>query len=134
VKSVTAKEEPKQRPDFFNETEETIKFTLNFMNGATLEGSTSFNQSSNNFRAEGNKGWFEITRGAFSYNGAVGQTSHGPLNFGWLNQQAAQMDDFADCVLNNRPTPVPGEMGRRHIEIITGIYEAARTGKTVSIK
>jgi len=132
--SVTAHEEPKQRPEFFNETEETIKFTLNFPNGATLDGTTSFNGNGNDFKAEGNKGWFEMTRGAFNYNGGVGQTSRGPLNFAWINQQAAQMDDFADCVLTGRKTPVPGEMGRTHMAIITAIYEAARTGKTVKVK
>jgi glucose-fructose oxidoreductase len=132
--SVTAHEEPKQRPDFFNEVEETIKFTLNFPNGSTCEGTTSFNGSGNSFRAEGSKGWFEMSRGAFSYSGGVGQTSRGPLNFPWINQQAAQMDDFADCVLSGRKTPVAGEMGRTHISIITAIYEAAKTGKVVKVK
>ena len=132
--SVTAHEEPKQRPDFFNETEETLKFTLNFANGATCEGTTSFNGQGNNFRAEGSKGWFEMTRGAFSYNGGVGQTSNGPLNFPWINQQAAQMDDFAECVLTGRKTPVSGFMGRVHISIIEAIYEAARTGREVKLR
>ena len=132
--SVTAHEEPKQRPDFFNETEETIKFNLNFPNGATLDATTSFNGNGNSFKAEGSKGWFEMTKGAFSYNGGVGQTSRGPLKFEWINQQAAQMDDFADCVLTGRKTPVPGEMGRTHMAIITAVYEAARTGKTVKVK
>jgi len=131
--SVTAHEEPKQRPDFFNETEETLKFTLNFANGATCEGTTSFNGQGNNFRAEGSKGWFEMNKGAFSYNGGVGQTSKGPLSFPWINQQAAQMDDFAECVLTGRKTPVPGEMGRSHIAIISAVYEAARTGKIVKV-
>jgi glucose-fructose oxidoreductase len=132
--SVTAHEEPKQRPDFFNETEETIKFTLNFPNGATLDASTSFNGNGGSFRAEGSKGWFEMTRGAFNYNGGVGATSNGPMNFPWINQQAAQMDDFADCLLTGRKTPVPGEMGKTHMQIITAIYEAAKTGKTVKVK
>ena len=56
------------------------------------------------------------------------------MKFEWINQQAAQMDDFADCVLTGRKTPVPGEMGRTHMAIITAVYEAARTGKTVKVK
>jgi len=131
--SVTAQEEPKQRPDFFNETEETIKFTLKFASGATCEGTTSFNGQGNNFRAEGSKGWFEMSRGAYSYNGGAGQTSKGPLSFPWINQQAAQMDDFADCVLSGRKTPVAGEMGRTHIAIIKAVYEAARTGREIKV-
>ena len=131
--SVTAHEEPKQRPDFFNETEETLKFTMNFANGAFCEGTTSFNGQGNNFRAEGSKGWFEMSRGAFSYSGGVGQTSKGPLSFPWINQQAAQMDDFAECVLTGRKTPVAGEMGRTHLRIISAVYEAARTGRVVKV-
>jgi len=131
--SVTAHEEPKPRPDFFNETEETIKFTLKFANGATCEGTTSFNGQGNNFRAEGSKGWFEMNRGAYSYSGGVGQTSKGPLNFAWINQQAAQMDDFSECVVTGRKSPVAGEMGRTHMSIITAIYEAARTGREVKV-
>ena len=132
--SVTAHEEPKLRPEFFTETEETIKFTLKFPNGAKLDGTTSFNGNGNYFKAEGANGWFEMTRGSFSYNGGVGQTSKGPLNYPWVNQQALQIDDFADCVLTGRKTPVPGEMGRTHMAIITAVYEAARTGKEVKVK
>jgi len=44
------------------------------------------------------------------------------------------MDDFADCILTGRDTSVPGELGRRDIQIITAIYEAARTGKPVKVK
>jgi len=131
--SVTAKEEPKERPDFFNEVEETLRWTMNFPNGATCDAVTSFNRSGNNFRAEGSKGWYELTNNAFNYNGAVGATSRGPMKFEWINQQAAQMDDFADCVMTGRKTPVPGEMGKAHMAIITAVYEAARTGKTVKV-
>ena len=44
-------------------------------------------------------------------------------------RRTAQMDDFADCILTGRNTPVPGELGRRDMQIITAVYEAARTGK-----
>lgn len=132
--SVSAQEDPKQRPDFFNEVEETIRWTMNFPNGAKCEAVTSFNRSGNFFRAEGAKGWYELTRSAFNYNGAVGQTSRGPMNYQWINQQAAQMDDFADCVITGRKTPVPGEMGRNHLAVITAIYEAVRIGKVVRVQ
>ena len=131
--SVTAHEEPKLRPDFFNEVEETIAFTMDFPNGTKLTARTSFNHNSNQFRAEGEKGWLEL-KPAFNYNGLAGQTSRGPLKFDPMNQQAAQMDDFAQCVLNNREISVPGELGRRDMQIITAIYESTRTGKPVSVK
>jgi glucose-fructose oxidoreductase len=131
--SVTAQEDPKQRPDFFNEVEETIRWTMNFANNAKCEGITSFNRSGNFFRADARKGWYELTRSAFNYDGAVGHTSHGPMKYEWINQQAAQMDDFADCVLTGRKSPVSGEMGRTHLAIITAVYEAARNGKVIKV-
>jgi hypothetical protein len=35
--------------------------------------------------------------------------------------------------LNHVPTRVPGEEGLRDVKIMMAIYEAARTGKTVSL-
>jgi glucose-fructose oxidoreductase len=130
--AVMAHEEPKLRPDFFNEVEETIRWTMDFPNGARFEASTSFNASGNQFRIEGKKGWIDF-KNAFSYNGLVCDTSRGPLSYPRMNQQAAQMDDFADCILNHRETIVPGELGRRDMQIITAIYESVLTGKSVAV-
>jgi predicted dehydrogenase len=48
-------------------------------------------------------------------------------------QQAVQMDHFARCILEDRATPVPGEMGRRDVAIIEAIYESARTKRRVTL-
>src|SRR6266567_6402374 len=124
---VTAHEEPKQKPELFNEVEETIRWSMEFPNGARCDAVTSFNHSADTFRAEGAKGWIEFKQHAFTYRGIVAETSRNPLNFAAINQQAAQMDDFADCILSGRDTPVPGELGRRDLQIITFFYEAAPT-------
>jgi glucose-fructose oxidoreductase len=131
--AVTAHEEPKQRPDFFNEVEETIDFHLEFPNGAVCDAVTSFNQSAGNFRCDADKGWIDFQTGAFGYRVGDVVTSRGPLDYPRPDQQALQMDDFADCILSNRETPVPGEMGLRDIKIIMAVYEAARTGKRVMV-
>lgn len=131
--SVTAHEEPKTKPELFNEVEETIRWTMDFPSGAKCEGTTSFNRSGNQLRAEGAKGWMDF-RPAFSYRGVACETSRGPLNYPAINQQAAQMDDFAECILKGRDTQVLGELGRRDMQIITAVYEAARTGKSVKVK
>ena len=39
----------------------------------------------------------------------------------------------ADCILYDRETPVPGELGRRDLVILEGIYKAAATGSRVTI-
>ncbi len=131
--AVTAHEEPKERPEFFVDVEEAITFKLEFPGGTTLEARTSYNDHANTFRAEGAKGWIEFTDNAFSY--AIGKvtTSKGDLNFPAVNQQALQMDDFADCIRTGRESEVGGAMGRRDMKIIEAIYEAARTGKRVAV-
>jgi glucose-fructose oxidoreductase len=131
---VTAHEEPKTKPELFNEVEEAIRWTMEFPNGAKCDAVTSFNHSADKFRIEGAKGWLDFQQHAFTYKGIVCETSRGPLSFPAINQQAAQMDDFADCVLTGRDSPVPGELGRRDIQIIAAVYEAAKTGKRVQVR
>ena len=126
--AVTAKADPVTRPDVFDEVEETLRFTLEFPNGARCEGRTRYNDSYNHFRAEGAKGWIELEP-AFAYHGITGRTNHGQLRFPDGNQQAAQMDDFAACILESRESIVPGEKGRRDLQLIEAIYRAMRSGQ-----
>ncbi|WP_245897041.1 hypothetical protein [Hymenobacter nivis] len=44
------------------------------------------------------------------------------------------MDDFADCILRNRPTRVPGEMGLHGVQLLKAVYHAAETSQRVSTK
>jgi predicted dehydrogenase len=56
------------------------------------------------------------------------------MNIQNVNQQSRQMDDYADCILSNKPTRVPGEMGLRDVQLLEAIYRAAETGQKVSTK
>ena len=38
------------------------------------------------------------------------------------------MDDFALAIIDKRPTPVPGEMGRQDMKIIEAIYQIHGNG------
>lgn len=129
---VTAHEEPKLNPELFKEVEETITFTLEFPQGEKCEGMASFNRGANRLRLDGDKGWMNF-QPAFNYRGIKCETSRGPLNYPAIRQQAVQIDDFAECVLNGRQTTVPGELGRRDIKTLMAVYEAARTGKRVMV-
>jgi predicted dehydrogenase len=130
--SVTAQEGPKTDPQKFNGIEESLAWQMEMPGGIICEGKTSYNDNFNFLRAEAEKGVFELTS-AFNYNGQQGRTPDGPMNFPHVNQQAKQMDDFALAIKDKRPTPVPGEMGRRDVRIIEAIYEAMNTGKKVKI-
>jgi glucose-fructose oxidoreductase len=128
--AVTAHEEPKTRPEMFADVEERIRWTMEFPNGANCEAVTSYSHNSDKFRAENPHDWFEFKDRAFSYRGLVADTSRGALHFDPpVNQQARQMDDFAQCIREGRESRVAGEMGRRDLTIIEAIYAAARTGK-----
>ena len=118
--------------DLFKHVEETIYWTMEFPSGAKADCMMSYNKSANLLRVEAEKGWYEVSP-AYSYRGIRGKTSEGPMNFPQVNQQARQMDAFAQCILEDKPTTVPPEMGRRDVKIMRAIYEAVRTGKRVTI-
>ena len=132
--AITARELPKQRPEFFRDVEETIEWTMEFANGAKGDFSTSYNQGLDRFRAEAEKGWMEIAP-AFQYGGLKAATSQGPLNLTVPpSQQAIQIDDFARCIREDRESPVSGAMGRRDMVIIEAIYKsAAQGGKRIEV-
>lgn len=132
--SVTAKFTPKTDPMLFKEVEAGVNWQLQFADGATADCRTTYAENmASRLRAEAPKGWAELAP-AFGYGGLQGRTSQGPMNIPNVNQQAAQMDDFADCVLHNKPTRVPGEMGLRDVQLLEAIYRAAETGQKVSTK
>ena len=131
--SVTAQEEPKVRPEFFNEVEETLNYKLEFANGATCDVMSSYERSGNTFRAEAERGWFELNP-AFSYRGLKGATSKGPLNYPPLRQQAKHMDAIAKSLIDGTTLPTPGELGRSDMTVIEAIYAAAKSGKRERVK
>jgi predicted dehydrogenase len=130
--SVTAQEGPKTDAEKFKEVEQSLTWQFQMPGGMTAEGRASYGDSMNYLRAEAEKGVFELTS-AYGYSGQRGQTPAGTMNFPVVNQQARQMDAFALSIKNNKPTIVPGEMGRRDVKYIQAIYEAMQSGKRVAI-
>jgi predicted dehydrogenase len=132
--AVTAQFDAKTDAQLFKEVEAGLKWQLQFADGTTADCHTSYAETlAGRLRAEAANGWFEL-QPAFGYGGLAGSTSQndGKLNLPNINQQAAQMDDFADCVLHNKPTRVPGEMGLRDVQLLLAIYRAAETGQKVA--
>jgi len=56
-----------------------------------------------------------------------------PFSFPDIDQFAAEMDDFAACVRDGKPTRVPGEEGLRDVRIIDALYRSAATGRDVKL-
>ncbi len=131
--AATAHFGPVTRPELFNEVEESVRWTLEFADGAIAEGFTSYGENMSWFREEGPKGWAKIEQ--FGYGGQVLTTSTGPRQFTPVNHQAAQLDGMALELLNNQPSRAPGEMGRRDMAIVEAIYASAKAGgKRVEVK
>jgi predicted dehydrogenase len=123
-------------PVKFREVEESIIFDLKFSSGVVASCASSYATMLNRFRAGADRGWFELAP-AMNYHGIRGRSGDRDgvkeMQFPDVDQFAAEMDDFADCILSGRPTSVPGEEGRRDVRIITAIYEAARSGKAIAL-
>jgi predicted dehydrogenase len=106
---------------------------MEFPGGIIADCSSSYSKEMNLLRAEAEKGWYELSP-AYAYRGIKGKTSDGDMNFPEVYQQAKQMDDFADAIMSNRATPVPGEMGKQDVKIMEAIYKSMHTGKKIAIK
>ena len=128
---VTA-QEYKTDPVKFAEVDEPLTFQLTFPSGAVASSSTTYNARTERLFAAAERGWFEL-RPAYSYGGIQGRTSEGPMDFPQINQQAAQMDAFADCVINDRTSRVDGYEGLRDMQVIEAIYQSIATGEPVAL-
>jgi predicted dehydrogenase len=122
----------KTQPEKFSEVDENVVWEMDFPSGAAAQCRTSYTGSFNRLHAEAPEGWFELEP-AYSYGGLEGRTSEGPMNIENVNQQAAQMDAFAECIQTGRRSRVPGEEGLRDLRVIEAIYEAVETGGTVEV-
>lgn len=130
--AVTARELPKSRPEKFSEVEEALSWEMEFPGGIMAYCKSSYSEVQNILRVETDKGWAEL-QPAYKYRGIKGSSSQGKMELPEINQQARQMDDFALAVKNNRPSPVPGEMGRQDVKIMQAIYESMRSARRVVI-
>jgi predicted dehydrogenase len=129
---VTAQEE-KTNMELFKQVDETIHYTLEFPGGAVARGASSYNANWNSLKAQAERGWFELTE-AYRYGGMAGATSKGPMNFDPnVIQQALQMDDFAQCVAQQKPSRVGGEEGLKDMKVVEAIYRSIASGQREKI-
>jgi predicted dehydrogenase len=125
--AVTATQE-KTRPDFFKEVDETIFWELEFPGGFVAKGKSSYNHDWSYLHVEAERGKFGLEP-AFGYNGVDGYTPEGQMPYPQIIQQAAQIDDFANCVLQNKQSRVPGEEGLKDMKVVDAIYRSLDSGK-----
>lgn len=126
--------ETKTDPVKFKEVDESIAWQLKFPSGVIAYCSTTYNVNGiNRYTAYADNGWFGLDP-AYSYSGIKGvRSDNKPLSFEQVDHFAAEMDDFAGCVLDNKPSRVSGEEGLRDVRILMAIYESIKTGQAVKL-
>ena len=128
---VTAREQ-KTKPELFKQVDETVIWELEFPNQVIAKGKSSYNANWGFLNVSAEKGNYQLAP-AYAYSGISGSTPAGRMPFPQVNQQAAQMDNFALCVRNNIPTSVPGEEGLKDMKVIDAIYRSIASGKREQI-
>jgi predicted dehydrogenase len=131
VSAVTTQGDPVR----FSEVEQTVLWQSRFPSGAVSHCSSSYDAAGvGYFRVLAERGWFGLEP-AFNYGGLQGMRSDGrSIDQPQTDQFAVEMDNFAQCILENTPTRVPGEEGLRDVKLMMAIYESARTGKPVQLQ
>jgi predicted dehydrogenase len=126
--------ETKTDPVKFAEVDETVTWQARFPSGVLATCMASYNLPTvTRFHGITERGWFELDP-AFLYDGNHGRRSDGKeIAFPSGDQFAAEMDDFARCILEDRPSIISGEEGMRDVRIMAAIYESARTGRAVTL-
>ena len=113
------------RPEIYHEVEETMMFLLEFPSGALASCHTSFGIRMNHLQVNYEKGWLKMEPHS-SYNGNNGSMSNGEIiNFSIPSQQAKQMDEDAQAIMDGTDLIVPGEEGLRDIRVVEAIYKSA---------
>ena len=121
----------------FKEVEETINFQLRFPSGILANCTSSYGFSGQNrYRVVATKGWFELEP-ATSYTGLRLRVRRGGAtedrDLPARDHFALEMDHMSECVMENKDPLTPGEEGLRDLRLMTAIYEAARSGRTVKL-
>jgi predicted dehydrogenase len=130
-------QQPPEDPRF-REVPASVAFTLRFPSGVLAHGDCSFaSEESRRYRVNCTQGLIELDP-AFSYRGLRLSSKAGngwtELRLREVNQFAAEMDHFSDCILNHREPRTPGGEGLADLRVIRAIEEAIRTGESVPLR
>lgn len=132
--SVTAQYGPVTDTAVFKDVEQSLSWQLEFPGGATVNGFTSYRSNIEQLYVSATKGWIQLGP-AYSYGPIKGSTNKGPLNLPVVHHQTVMMEEICKAFLETGkfPSHTNGEEGLRDMKILMSIYEAANTGKKISL-
>jgi glucose-fructose oxidoreductase len=123
------------RPDVYkNGLDETAEAVLEFPGGVLATIKTSFAENINFLNVVFQKGVLNVS----PYQPYAGVRAKSPLGEIYHDyqvpwQQAKQMDDDAQAIMQGKPMLVPGEEGLQDIRIVEAIYKSAATRQRVAL-
>jgi glucose-fructose oxidoreductase len=120
----------------FTEVEEHVTFQLRFPSGVLANCTSSYGAGFNRFRVVKRSGWAELEP-ALNYTGLRMRAFRGgalqELFQRPVDHFAAEMDHFSECIRSGADARTPGEEGLRDLKIMMAIYDAAMSGRTISL-
>lgn len=117
----------------FAEVDESITWMMKFPSGVMAYCCTSYNFNGlNRFTAYTDNGFIRMDP-AYSYNDNRMETNKGKVELPQQDQFATEMDEFAKCILENRPSKVSGEEGLKDLLAVEAIYKSIQTGASVKV-
>ena len=118
----------------FKEVDETVMWQMKFPSGVVSNSVCTYNANGlAGFRAATSRSWFGLEP-AYFYGGNRGRRGDGPeINMPPTDQFAVELEDFADCIINKKPTKVSGEMGTTDVKYLMAIYESIKKGRPVTL-
>lgn len=123
-------------PRFADGVEETINFQLRFPSGILANCVSSYGVGLNRFRVHAERASFELEP-ALSYTDLRMRVIRGnTVELRALperNHFALEMDHMAESVKNNTEPRTPGEEGLKDLRAMMAIYEAMKSGRTVTL-
>ncbi len=118
----------------FKEVEETVSWQMQFPGGAMVNGFSSYRSNIEQLYVSTAKGWFQLSP-AYSYGPLKGSMNDGEIKIKAVHHQTVMLEAICKEFLETKKFPkhIDGEEGLRDTRILMAIYEAASTGKRISL-
>ncbi|MFH1823875.1 MAG: Gfo/Idh/MocA family oxidoreductase [Candidatus Firestonebacteria bacterium] len=126
------------------EVEDMIVVIMRYKNGALgmiQTSSTAFGGGETTNRIYGTQGQIILSANPFKvyvskeFEGLVpnqwNEVALEKMEDEWLSPRINYINKFSDAILNNKDVPIPGEEGKKSMEIVLSAYEAGRKHKPI---
>jgi predicted dehydrogenase len=131
---VTAQFGPVTDKERFGTVEESISWQMQFPNNAMVNGFSSYKSNIEQLYVSATKGWFQVGP-AYGYGPLKGRTSEGEMNLPIVHHQTVMLNGICKEFIATQkfPSHINGEEGLKDMKILMAIYEAAKSGKRISL-